>query len=261
MNQDSSRGLEQMKMNRRGFLAGGALLGTGLLSTSATAAENVSNAAVLRSRRPDAPYELGKSQNVLYSACLQCNTGCGIKCKIQDGIVSKIDGNPYNPWTLLPHLDYATPFEDAAAVDGAICPKGQAGLQSAYDPYRLRKVLKRAGKRGEGKWITIPFAQAIKEICDGGQLFSHVPGEESRRVDGIRSLLALTDAKVAAEMDKDIKAIWSEKDPAQKAQLVTTFKEKHAAHLDKLIDPVHPDLGPKNNQIVLNWGRVKGGAR
>jgi tetrathionate reductase subunit A len=38
-----------------------------------------------------------------------------------------------------------------------------------------------------------------------------------------------------------------------------TSKQKHAAHLDRLIDPDHPDLGPKNNQIVLNWGRVKGG--
>ena len=27
-------------------------------------------------------------------------------------------------------------------MDGSICPKGQAGLQTAYDPYRIRKVLK-----------------------------------------------------------------------------------------------------------------------
>jgi tetrathionate reductase subunit A len=244
--------------SRRRFLAGGALLGTGLISSRALASD-ASDAAVLNSARPDAPYELAQPENVLHTACLQCNTGCGIKCKIQDGVVSKIDGNPYNPWTLLPHLDYATPLEAAAAVDGSICPKGQSGLQTAYDPYRLRKVLKRAGKRGEGKWITIDFDKAIREICDGGRLFAHVPGEESREVEGIRSLLALTDAKVAAEMDKDIKAIWAEKDKAKKSELVSDFKAKHAAHLDKLIDPDHPDFGPKNNQIVLNWGRVKGG--
>ncbi len=248
----------QANKTRRQFLAGGALLGSGLLTPRAQAAIR-EGSSVLDSPRPDADYALANPENMLYTACLQCNTGCGIKCKIQDGVVSKIDGNPYNPWTLLPHLDYAIATDDAAAVDGSICPKGQAGLQSAYDPYRLRKVLKRAGARGEGQWITIPFDQAIREICDGGKLFAHVPGEEDRQVEGIGSLLQLTDAKVAAEMDKDIKALWAEKDKAKKAELVAAFKDKHAAHLDKLIDPDHPDLGPKNNQIVLNWGRLKGG--
>lgn len=246
---------------RRQFLAGGALLGSGLLRPLASLAEasSAGSPAVLDNGRPDAEYTLAKPENVIMSACLQCNTGCGIKCKIQDGVVTKIDGNPYNPWTLLPHLPSATHPEDAAPVDGSICPKGQSGLQTAYDPYRLRKVLKRAGKRGENKWVTIPFAQAIKEICDGGKLFASVPGEENREVEGIRSLVKLTDAKVAAAMSADIKAIWAEKDKAKKAELVEKFKSTHAAHLDALIDPNHPDLGPKNNQIVLSWGRVKGG--
>jgi tetrathionate reductase subunit A len=100
--------------------------------------------------------------------CLQCNTGCGIKCKLQDGVVTKIDGNPYNPWTLCRTCPTRRPSTTPLPVDGAICPKGQSGLQTAYDPYRLRKVLKRAGKRGENRWVTIPFEQAVKEICEGG---------------------------------------------------------------------------------------------
>ncbi len=248
------------KKTRRQFLAGGAMLGTAGLAASAEAlAQAPRESAVLISSRPDAPYDLAKSENILYSACLQCNTGCGIKCKLQDGVVTKIDGNPYNPWTLLPHLPYATAVHDAVTVDAAICPKGQAGLQTAYDPYRLRKVLKRAGKRGENRWMTIPFEQAIKEICEGGLLFAHVPGEENRKVEGLRDLVTLTDPKLAAEMDADVKAIWDEKDKAKKQALVAAFQAKHAAHLDKLIDPQHPDLGPKNNQIVLAWGRLKDG--
>jgi len=250
--------LEDLAPTRRQFLAGGALLGSGLLCPRALASDGRPN-AVLRSGRPDADYALGQAENALYTACLQCNTGCGIKCKVQDGIVAKIDGNPYNPWTLLPHLAYATHPLDAMPVDGSICPKGQSGLQTAYDPYRLRKVLKRAGPRGSGRWVTIPFQQAIAEVCDGGRLFADVPGEEERQVDGLRSLVALTDPAVAAEMDADVRAIWGEKDPGAKARLVRAFKVKHAAHLDVLIDPDHPDLGPRNNQVVLNWGRVKGG--
>jgi tetrathionate reductase subunit A len=249
--------------SRRQFLGGGALLGGGLLANlvaePAAAADSGGGSAVLNSARPDAPYDLGQPENVLYTACLQCNTGCGIKCKIQDGVVTKIDGNPYNPWTLLPHLPYATAVADAAAVDGAICPKGQAGLQTAYDPYRLRKVLKRAGKRGENKWVTIPFAQAVKEICEGGTLFKNVAGEEAREVAGLRSLMTLTDPALAQVMEADVKAIWDEKDAAKKKDLVAAFKQKHAAHLDKLIDPEHPDFGPKNNQIVVAWGRLKDG--
>ncbi len=252
-------------ISRRKFLAGGAMLGGGLAAGAASATgwsdDKDANRphAILNSNRPDACYDLARAENTLHTTCLQCNTGCGIKCKVQNGVITKIDGNPFNPWTLVPHLPYATAFDDALPVDGAICPKGQSGLQTAYDPYRLRKVLKRIGKRGENKWATIPFDQAVAEICDGGTLFRDVPGEETRHVDGLRALMTLTDPALAKAMAADVNAIWGEQDKARKASLVAEFKNKHAAHLDKLIDPDHPDMGPKNNQILLNWGRVKGG--
>ncbi|MEK7681216.1 MAG: molybdopterin oxidoreductase, partial [Chloroflexota bacterium] len=250
--------------SRRRFLAGGALLGAGLMAEAQAAFAGASpdrggKSAVLNNGRPDAPYDLALAENTIMSSCLQCNTGCGIKCKVQNGVVTKIDGNPYNPWTLLPHLPYETKLEDALPVDGSLCPKGQAGLQSAYDPYRLRKVLKRAGGRGENKWMTISFEQAVKEICEGGLLFKNVPGEENRRVEGLRELMALRDASVAGQMDADVKAIWAEKDKEKKTALVEAFKAKHAARLNVLIDPEHPDFGPKNNQIVVAWGRLKAG--
>ena len=248
---------------RREVLAGGALLGGGLLAQAVSADESGDrggvSGAVLNSDRPDGTYDLNQPQNTLYTACLQCNTGCGIKCKLQNGVVTKIDGNPYTPWTLLPHLPFDTAIDDANPVDGSICPKGQAGLQTAYDPYRIRKVLKRAGKRGENNWVSIPLEQAVQEICDGGKLFANVAGEADRNVTGLRDLLVMNDAKLAKEMATDVKAIWDEKDKAKKQALVEQFKTKHAAHLDKLIDPAHPDLGPKNNQIVVSWGRLKGG--
>ncbi|AFM27969.1 molybdopterin-dependent oxidoreductase [Desulfomonile tiedjei] len=248
--------------SRRSFLAGGALLGTGLLVSGPkvlAGQNNEGRSAVLNGKRSDAAYELVKPINMIYSVCLQCNTGCGITCKQQNGVITKIDGNPYNPWTLLPHLPYSTHPRDAAPVDGSICPKGQAGLQTAYDPYRLRKVLKRAGKRGENKWVSIPFDQAVQEICDGGKLFAEVPGEENRQVEGLKKLRALTDPKISKEMAGDVKNILDEKDKVKKKALVEEFKSKHATDLDKLIDPNHPDLGPRNNQIVLAWGRLKGG--
>jgi anaerobic selenocysteine-containing dehydrogenase len=247
-------------------LAKGALLGGGAFAGLALPgllladdAQATTDGAVLSSDRPDTVYDLALEENTLYSSCLQCNTGCGIKCKIQDGVATKIDGNPYNPWTLLPHLPFETATDQAVLVDGSICPKGQAGMQSAYDPYRVRKVLKRAGRRGENKWVTISFEQAVREICEGGTLFADVPGEEQRRVEGLRSLVALTDPDLSKQMAAAVDAIWKEKDKEKKAELVAAFKTDFAAHLDALIDPEHPDLGPRNNQIVVAWGRMKAG--
>ncbi|MCL4210512.1 MAG: molybdopterin-dependent oxidoreductase, partial [Phycisphaerales bacterium] len=250
---------DQKIVSRRGFLAGGAMLGAAGAAERAAAFDGSSDSAIMNSSRPDAPYDMVRADNHICSSCLQCNTGCGIRCKIQDGVVTKIDGNPYSPWTMLPHLPFATSLDDAAPVDGALCPKGQSGLQTAYDPYRLRKVLKRAGKRGENRWVTIPFEQAIREICEGGALFSGVAGEESRQVEGLRSLMTVTDPALAKVLDADVKAIWDEKDKAKKQALIEAFKQKHAAHLDKMIDPDHPDFGPRNNQIVVAWGRLKDG--
>jgi tetrathionate reductase subunit A len=248
-------------LSRRRVVAAGAALAGGALAGGLplAAADPERRGAVLASSRPDGPYELGDPANTLYSACLQCNTGCGIKCKLQDGVLTKIDGNPYNPWTLLPHLDYATPMEIAQAVDGSICPKGQAGLQTAYDPYRLRRVLKRAGRRGEDRWVSIPFEQAVAEICEGGRLFASVPGEEEREVEGLRSLVALRDPELASAMRDGVAAIWEAADPAAKQDAVAAFQERFREHLDFLVNPDHPDLGPRNNQIVLAWGRLKGG--
>ena len=91
-----------------------------------------------------------KPENQLYTVCLQCNTGCGIKVKLLDGLAAKIEGNPYSPWTLWPHPAYETPIKDMATIEGGLCPKGQAGIQTAYDPYRIVSVLKRkpGTKRG-----------------------------------------------------------------------------------------------------------------
>ncbi|MEW6111877.1 MAG: twin-arginine translocation signal domain-containing protein, partial [Thermodesulfobacteriota bacterium] len=69
----------EKKTSRRSFLAGGAMLGAGVLlpGARASAAAQATGNAVLNSTRRDAPYELCKPENIIYTACLQCNTGCG----------------------------------------------------------------------------------------------------------------------------------------------------------------------------------------
>ncbi len=251
---------EPSGLSRRTFLKGTALAGCAALAAGPLELARLLIARVEAGElTAEEAYALMKAENQLYTVCLNCNTGCGIKVKILDGVAVKIDGNPYNPWTLWPHLPMKEAVSAAAKVDGAICPKGQAGHQGAYDPYRITKVLKRAGKRGEGKWKSIPFDQAITEIVEGGLLFKDVPGEESRKVTGLKELWALRDPKAFEEMGKDVDAIRKKKTPEEKQAAIAEFKTKHAALLDKLIDPDHPDFGPKNNQFVYMWGRKKGG--
>ncbi len=252
---------KRQNISRRGFLGKGALLGAGLGVLPATNLLGANKGKILKNSLEDVNYQLNNPENIIHSVCLNCNTGCGIKCKIQEGVLVKIDGNPYNPWTMVPHLPMGAKMDETAKVDGGLCPKGQAGVQIAYDPYRIRKVLKRAAKRGENKWISIPFDQAITELVEGGNLFADVPGEENRKVDGLRSIMALTDKKTAKGMAKSVQAIWDEKDISKKAQLITDFQQTFAGYLDTLIDPNHPDLGPKNNQFVLAWGRLKNGRK
>ncbi len=239
-------------ITRREFVGGCAAVTAG-----AILAHNLDfNLKVKEAQAAAKNYPLNNPENQIYSVCLQCNTGCGIKVKILDGIAVKIDGNPYNPWNTLPNLNANTDIKEAAKIDTAICPKGQAGIQTNYDPYRITKVLKRAGKRGEGKWISIPFEQAIDEIVNGGKLFANVPGEENRYVEGLKDICVVRDPALFKRLDEGIKEIFKAKD---KKQAVEEFKTKNPDLLPYLIDPNHPDLGFKNNQLVYMWGRKKAG--
>ncbi len=238
-----------MNKGRRDFLKSTALLGgSAVMSQIACTFQKLSSGEFV-------DYKLDDPENQILSVCLQCHTACPIRVKILDGVAVKIDGNPYSPQTMLVHIPYETPLDISSKIDGAICPKGQAGIQTLYDPYRITKVLKRAGKRGENKWKVIPFDQAIKEIVEGGYLFKDVPGEEKRYVPGLKDIYKLRDPKLSKEMAKDAKKV------AKGEMSVDEFKEKYKNHLDVLIDPNHPDFGPINNQFVFMAGRIEHGRK
>ncbi|PKH44761.1 molybdopterin oxidoreductase, partial [Dehalococcoides mccartyi] len=67
-------------------------------------------------------YPLSKAEDIIYSTCQQCATQCSIKVKLIDGVIAKVDGNPFSPWNMMPHLDYKTPVTTSAFTDASICP-------------------------------------------------------------------------------------------------------------------------------------------
>src|SRR5437588_4459440 len=83
------------------------------------------------------------------SACGMCPAGCGIIVRTREHKANKIEGNPLHP-----------------VNRGALCARGQAGLEVLYNPDRIKGPLKRVRERGEGKWEEITWDEAIKTLAD-----------------------------------------------------------------------------------------------
>lgn len=246
----------EKELSRRQLLANAAFLGgSAVLASQLPLATSLMRKAEAGELGAGGEYPLAQAENVIYSVCLQCHNACAIKGKVLNGTLVKIDGNAYCPQNMLPHLDYASDPQSAVRVDGRLCPKGQAGIQTLYDPYRIRKVLKRSGPRGSNQWRTIPFDQAIQEIVEGGTLFADVKGEENRQVPGLKALWKVRDAATMKSLSDDSAKV------AKGEMTLEAFKDAHAAHLDLLLDPDHPDLGPVNNQFVFLAGRIEEGRK
>ena len=97
------------------------------------------------------------------SICTLCSAGCGIQARVMEGeaevvrngqlgivkmgLAKKLEGNPEHP------VNY-----------GKLCPRGQAGLQVAYNPDRIPHPLKRLGQRGSGHFAQISWDDAMQEL-------------------------------------------------------------------------------------------------
>lgn len=136
---------------------------------------------------------------VRYSACLGCHSVCGNRLKMdrQTKRIVSVGGNPYNPNNSTSYLDFSTPLEDAYRsmsfankqgnrTRGTLCGRGHGTFDACSQPNRVTVPLKRAGKRGEGKWEPITWDQLIGEVTEGGKLFAHL-GEE-HEVQGFKAL-------------------------------------------------------------------------
>lgn len=134
-----------------------------------------------------------------HSSCLGCYSSCGNRVKLsrKTGQILSVSGNPYSPSNAQPHLSIDSPLTDAYLAGGqyksfglrhrgTLCARGQGTLESHYDPYRVLTPLKRAGKRGSGKWRPITWQDAVRETVEGGTLFAEIG--ESRNIEGLRQV-------------------------------------------------------------------------
>ncbi len=240
--------------SRRDFIKTSALVGGAGVAATAFHLTVFGEPALAGTTLPvPGDYVLADAANVLYSTCLQCHVTCQIKAKTWNGVLAKLTGNPYSPQNYLPHLPFETSPFDAATADGKLCPKGQSGIQTYADPYRVRKVLKRNGPRGSNTWKAIPFEQFIDEVVQGGQLFADIG--DDRHYPGFDEVVVARDPEVTKALATDAAKV------ASGEMTLEEFKTSHATHLDLLIDPEHPDLGMRNNQFVFQAGRIEHGRK
>ena len=82
-----------------------------------------------------------------WSAGPGCHGGCGVEAHIKNGKLVKIEGDPDHPWS-----------------QGRLCARALAMTQYIDHKDRLKKPLKRTGKRGEDKFEEISWDEAFDII-------------------------------------------------------------------------------------------------
>jgi anaerobic selenocysteine-containing dehydrogenase len=84
------------------------------------------------------------------TTCFNCESACGLLAYVDRETlqVRRFEGNPEHPGSR-----------------GRNCAKGPATLNQVTDPDRILYPLKRAGARGEGRWVQVSWEDALDDIA------------------------------------------------------------------------------------------------
>jgi thiosulfate reductase/polysulfide reductase chain A len=94
--------------------------------------------------------------------CEMCVWRCGVRAKVVEGRVVKLEGNPDHPHS-----------------NGRLCARGQSGLMNTYDPDRVLTPLIRVGKRGEGKFRQVSWNEALETVAENMLAIKNKYGPEA----------------------------------------------------------------------------------
>jgi anaerobic selenocysteine-containing dehydrogenase len=132
-------------MKRREFIV---LTSAGATGATLLSACGHPETKLIRALVPDEEYVPG-TDYWKASTCSMCDAGCGIVVRTREHNANKIEGNPSHP-----------------VNRGALCARGQAGLQLLYNPDRIKAPLKRTGDRASDQFEEISWDEAIKLLAD-----------------------------------------------------------------------------------------------
>ncbi len=94
--------------------------------------------------------------------CEMCVWRCGVRAKVVENRVVKLEGNPEHPHS-----------------HGKLCARGQAGLMNTYDQDRVLTPLIRVGKRGEGKFRRASWSEALDLVAENMLKIKNTYGPEA----------------------------------------------------------------------------------
>ena len=94
--------------------------------------------------------------------CEMCVWRCGVRARVVEGRVVKLEGNPEHPHS-----------------KGKLCARGQSGLMNTYDPDRVLTPLIRVGKRGEGKFRQASWDEALETVAENMLAIKNKYGAEA----------------------------------------------------------------------------------
>ncbi len=96
------------------------------------------------------PRRKERHYSLVPTTCFNCESACGLLAYIDKDTnqIQKFEGNPENPGSR-----------------GRNCAKGPATLNQITDPDRILYPLKRAGKRGEGKWERVGWDEVLDHLA------------------------------------------------------------------------------------------------
>src|SRR5439155_397715 len=96
------------------------------------------------------PRKVKRRFSLIPIICFNCEAACGFLAYVdRDNLtIQKFEGNPAHPGSR-----------------GRNCAKGPATLNQVTDPERILYPLRRAGKRGEGKWERVTWDEVLDDVA------------------------------------------------------------------------------------------------
>jgi anaerobic selenocysteine-containing dehydrogenase len=141
---------DEIKKNgfsRRSFLQGSATLCAGL-TLSRVSLFGLTGSTFLSATGERVGVDITSPRTFTYNVCPRnCYDTCSLISEKVNGRIVRILGDPDNPFTA-----------------GTPCIKGHTHINVVYHPDRLLHPMKRAGKKGEGKWEKISWDEAYDTI-------------------------------------------------------------------------------------------------
>jgi thiosulfate reductase/polysulfide reductase chain A len=162
---------QKQGISRRNFLGAGA--GSIAAGVAASTLPGFKSLALAKGKAEDGK-KYSEFFEEIHTVCEMCVTRCGLKAKVKDGVVVKLEGNPNHPKSR-----------------GKLCPRGNAGIMTLYDPDRLKTPMIRVGERGSGQFRRASWDEALDYVADGMRKIKEKYGPQAMIMSSTHNLAQL----------------------------------------------------------------------